>query len=156
MHKINFIWPQKLPGPLASQSLFAEEKPCEAKLPHLQDPAENVSHQAGPEVIAELNSANSRLKREQLGVFPLLSEACLGLDLPLLTELSNVQEGRAECAQLWRGTKGKSTPGISSASFFTAQTGRKFPTFPIFFLPFLSFLLSLPLLSFNYIWHFKR
>lgn len=69
MHRINFIWPQKLPVPLASQALYAEEKLSEAELLHLQDPAENISHQAALEVIAELNSADACFKREQLGVF---------------------------------------------------------------------------------------
>lgn len=35
VHKINFIWPQKLPLPLAYESLYIEEKPSKAKLLHL-------------------------------------------------------------------------------------------------------------------------
>lgn len=79
--------------PLASQSLNAEEKLSEAELLHLQGLVGNISHQAGLEVIAELTLPRFALKESSLGFFPLLSEASLGLDLPLVAELSKVQEG---------------------------------------------------------------
>lgn len=131
MHKINFIWPQKLPVPLASQSLYAEEKLSEAELLPLQDPVENIPHQAGLEVIAELILPMLALKESSLGFFLLFSEASLGLDLPLWTELSVLSFGDGL----------KASPHLASPLHHSLQLkwGENFPCFLSLFYPFLPF-----------------
>lgn len=131
VHKIIPRIPQKAPVPW-HMSAHIEEKASKAKLLRLQDPVENISQQVELEIIIELKSVNSCFGRKLLFPPPPPCKSLWSLGLPFLTELADVQEGRAESAQVWRWTEGKPTPGISSVSYFTAQTCENFPHFAYF------------------------
>lgn len=132
-------------------SLYAQRKSSsEAELLHLRDPVENISHQAGLEVIAELNSANTCFKRDQLGGFFLSFQKPLW-GLICLYWLSWVMCRRDELSVLSFGDGLKASLHLASPLHRPLQIkwAENFPHF-LFFLPFHSFCPSLCLLSFNY------
>lgn len=135
MHKINFIWPQKLPVPLACKSLYIGEKNIEGRggkgNTSFIRPSRKYLAQAGLEVVIELNSVNTCLRRK-LGFFSPLKSP-LRLDLPLLTEPTNVQEERAEAAGIGDGLKASLHLASPLQHTLQLKWGENFPHFPYFF-----------------------